>query len=124
MVMAKKKIHGNTKHIIDEKILYALAKRWSPTEEIADLFGCSPDTIERKYMHVLKKARAEGKDALRIAQWKSAIEGGNVAMQIWLGKQKLGQKEPPKEDTSDAAVEEIIFTVHPSMVPDAPKNPV
>ena len=30
--------------------------------------------------------------SLRRAQWKSA-KSGNVTMQIWLGKQWLGQKE-------------------------------
>jgi hypothetical protein len=123
MVMARKKVHGNTKKV-DEKLIYALAKKWCPTEEIADILCISPDTIERRFMHILKKARAEGKESLRTAQWKSALEGGNVAMQIWLGKQKLGQKEPAKEEVAEAVVEEIKFTVHPSMVPDAPRNQV
>jgi hypothetical protein len=37
--------------------------------------------------------------SLRRAQWKSA-EGGNVTMQIWLGKQWLGQKEQHEIDLS------------------------
>ena len=37
---------------------------------------------------------------LRQMQWKSA-ERGNVPMQIWLGKQILGQSESPMGDDDE-----------------------
>jgi hypothetical protein len=121
--MVKKKPYIGHKKL-DENLIYKMAKKWCTTQEIADICECSPDTIERNFMHLLKKARAEGKESLRTAQWKSALEDGSVAMQIWLGKQKLDQKEPAKEEAPEQVIEEIKFTVHPSMVPDAPRTEV
>lgn len=75
-------------------------------EEIASIFGCSEDTIERwckrtyknedgkqmTFAEVYKKHSATGKMSLRRWQFRSA-ESGNVSMQIWLGKQYLGQRD-------------------------------
>ena len=75
-------------------------------EEIASFFKCSEDTIERwckrefededgkpqTFADVYKKYSATGKMSLRRWQFRSA-ESGNVTMQIWLGKQYLGQKD-------------------------------
>jgi hypothetical protein len=68
--------------------------------EIADFMDVSVDTLYRRiqerygctFAEHLSKCAAHAKVALRRAQWKSAIENGNVSMQIWLGKQILGQK--------------------------------
>jgi hypothetical protein len=69
----------------------------STMEEIAGFFGVSIRTIETRlkqpqYAEAAMRGRAKGKISLRRRQWQSA-EGGNVRMQIWLGKQMLGQKE-------------------------------
>ena len=69
-------------------------------EEIAGVLGMDYDTLnrnckEQKKMNIseyIKEHQMGGKMSLRRAQWKSA-ENGNVSMQIWLGKQWLGQKE-------------------------------
>lgn len=69
-------------------------------EEIAGVLGMDYDTLNRncKETHnmpiseYIKMHSQGGKMSLRRAQWKSA-EGGNVSMQIWLGKQWLGQKD-------------------------------
>lgn len=69
-------------------------------EEIAGVLGMDYDTLnrnckEQKNMFIseyIKLHQNGGKMSLRRAQWKSA-ENGNVTMQIWLGKQWLGQKE-------------------------------
>ena len=75
-------------------------------EEIAGFFDCSEDTIERwckrtyededenpmGFADVYKKYSAAGKMSVRRWQFRSA-ENGSVAMQIWLGKQYLGQRE-------------------------------
>ena len=68
--------------------------------DIANWFGCSEDTIERwckrtygeTFAVVFAQKREKGKVSLRRMQWKSA-EAGNVTMQIFLGKQYLGQKD-------------------------------
>jgi hypothetical protein len=68
--------------------------------EIADFMDVSVDTLYRRiqerhgctFAEHLSKCAAHAKVALRRAQWKSAVEHNNVAMQIWLGKQILGQR--------------------------------
>lgn len=76
-------------------------------EEIAGVLGMDYDTLnrnckEQKGMFIseyIKQHQNGGKMSLRRAQWKSA-ENGNVTMQIWLGKQWLGQKEQAEIDLS------------------------
>ena len=80
-------------------------------DEIADFFDCSPDTIERwckreykrGFAEVFKQKRGKGKIALRRMQWQSA-EDGNVTMQIFLGKQFLGQSDKIEANV-DASLE-------------------
>jgi hypothetical protein len=50
-----------------------------------------------------KKGLENGRSSLRRIQWKAAL-AGNTTMQIWLGKQYLGQREPRHEvELNDAA---------------------
>lgn len=86
--MAKKK------YDIDVKQLENLARFGCTNIEIAQFFGCDESTIRKGYSEFLTKGRATQKLRLRQLQWKSA-ESGNVTMQIWLGKQILGQAETP-----------------------------
>ena len=60
--------------------------------------GVSTDTLKRNYEDVINQGKTLGKVALRRAQWKNAIEKNNVTMQIWLGKQCLGQSDSPLEE--------------------------
>ena len=69
-----------------------LAQYGCTNMEIADFFGCSNDLIKKSYSQFTTKGRSKGKIRLRQLQWKSA-ENGNVSMQIWLGKQVLGQSD-------------------------------
>ena len=81
--------------------------------EIAGFFDCSEDTIERwckreygkTFADVFAEKRGKGKIALRRMQWQSA-EAGSVPMQIFLGKNFLGQSDVQKIDASvDASLE-------------------
>lgn len=60
--------------------------------EIADVIGCSHDSLTKYCQAELNKGRNEGCASLRRMQWSKAKEG-NVAMLIWLGKQMLGQSD-------------------------------
>ena len=80
------------KYTIDTKQLQKLAKFDCTNKEMADFFGCSADLLEKSYSEFLTKGRAEQKIRLRQLQWKSA-EKGNVTMQIFLGKNMLGQQD-------------------------------
>ncbi len=80
------------KVVIDADQVYKLAQLGCRLGEIADYFNVSHDTIERRFASELEKGRSELKMTLRRWQLDSAKKG-NVAMQIWLGKQMLGQVE-------------------------------
>lgn len=91
---------ANKKYDIDVKQLENLARFGCTNIEIAQFFGCDESTIRKGYSEFLTKGRATQKLRLRQLQWKSA-ENGNVTMQIWLGKQILGQSETPISDDNE-----------------------
>ena len=75
--------------------------------ECCSVLGMDEDTLERNiaergevnFSEIYKKYSGQGKTSLRRLQYSSA-ESGNVTMQIWLGKQWLGQTD--KTDTNVA----------------------
>lgn len=77
---------------IDGETVFKLAQIGCKNEEIADYFNCSAQTIETRFRPELTKGRSELKMSLRRWQLASA-QKGNVVMQIWLGKQMLGQSD-------------------------------
>jgi hypothetical protein len=77
---------------ITAKQVEQLASIGAKNTEIADFFGCSVDTIERRFAGDLTKGRANLRMSLRRWQLKAA-EKGNSALLIWLGKQMLDQKD-------------------------------
>jgi len=85
----------------DIKIIEALAAEMCSVEEIAAEVGCSKRTLERRFGVLLKKGKSRGCVRLRRAQWKAAV-GGNITMQIWLGKQYLNQSDKFDVGTTDA----------------------
>jgi hypothetical protein len=84
------------KYQIDTIQLQKLATLGCTNKEMADFFGCSADLLEKSYSEFLTKGRAEQKMRLRQLQWKSA-QKGNVTMQIFLGKNILGQQDKIEE---------------------------
>ena len=77
---------------VDTQAIQKLAQMHCTYEEIAMFCDVSTKTLQRSYVHLIKKGREMGKISLRRAQFEKAL-GGNVAMQIWLGKQHLDQKD-------------------------------
>lgn len=90
---------GRPRKEIDNKIFENLCGLQCTLEEIAGVFDCSPDTIERwckqeykeTFAEVYKKHSAKGKTSLRRTQFKLAEK--SAAMAIFLGKNYLGQKD-------------------------------
>ena len=80
------------KYNIDTKEVVKLASYGCTNKEIADFFGCSADLLEKSYSEFLRKGKVSVKIRLRQLQWASA-ENGNVTMQIFLGKNMLGQQD-------------------------------
>lgn len=81
---------------IDADQVEKLAGIGCKTEEIANFFGCSTDTIQRRFAAELIKGRASVRLSLR--RWQlEAAKRGNATLLIWLGKQMLGQIDSPVE---------------------------
>lgn len=98
-----------------------LCKIQSTATECADFFDVSVDTLDRRIKDIGYKGFAEffkrhcssGKRSLRRMQMQSANEG-NVTMQIFLGKNMLGQRD--KTENWDSEGES--FEDDASLTPD------
>ena len=99
---------GRPKKEINQEQFEKLCAICCTQKEIADFFECSIDTVNRWCKRTYKQTFADtyekmsvtGKISLRRWQFKSA-EAGNVTMQIWLGKQYLGQREQIETDNKN-----------------------
>ena len=90
--MGKRIMARPKKYLIDTKDVFKLASYGCTNVEIADFYGCDEGLIRKSYSEFLTKGRANVKIKLRKLQWQSA-ENGNVTMQIFLGKNMLGQQD-------------------------------
>ena len=95
---------GRPKKTIDYESVEKLAGMMCTQEEIASFLGISVRTLQRdaEFCRIYNKAMDNGRSALRRMQWKSA-QSGNTRMQIWLGKQYLGQRD--KQDIDHTVTE-------------------
>jgi len=84
---------------IDRNLVYKLACIQCTPEEIAEVVGCSPAALKKRFKALLEKGKETGKQSLRRAMWEKAING-DTRVQIFLSKQYLGMKDSP-EDTSN-----------------------
>jgi hypothetical protein len=106
---------------IDLETLEKLCSMGCSDEELAGWFGVSVRTIQnrrtqRKFADVMRRGDARGRISIRRAQVRQ-VEAGNVPMIIWMGKNRLGQRDnvacismslPPiktAQDVADAAEE-------------------
>lgn len=93
---------------LDPKQVENLAAIQCSYEEMAYVLGCDPSTLTKsaRYSQAIEAGRARGRMSLKRKQWETAMQG-STTMQIWLGKQYLGQKDK-QEITQDF---DAIFTV-------------
>jgi hypothetical protein len=85
---------------IDWELVARLSELQCTQDEIAHasqtsvdtLANRAPEEVGQKLSDYMKTHAQNGKTSLRRMQWKSA-SGGNIAMQIWLGKQYLAQTD-------------------------------
>lgn len=125
--MAKKV--GRPSIEINKQFFENLCSLHCTKQDIADFFQCSEDTIERfchktydtNFAVVYKKYFTEGKISLRRLQWKSAEEG-SVTMQIWLGRQMLGQTDKVVIEREDVETFEGVVDVLNDIKKDIRKN--
>lgn len=91
---------------IDKKIFEKMCNMWCTKEEIAYMFDCSEDTIERwckkeykrTFSSVYNEHRTWGCYALRRNQLE--LSKKNASMAIFLGKNYLGQSDNVKIEHS------------------------
>ena len=104
--MAKR---GRPKREIDWAKVEGLARFHCTPEEIANFMEIPPRTLTGRdeFSQIYKKGIDAGKMSLRRWQFKSA-ENGNVTMQIWLGKQLLGQTD--KSDCNLKVTKNLKYT--------------
>lgn len=80
------------------------------------MLGCSVDLLtnknnRNKFFEAKEAGQLSGKASLRRMQFKTA-ESGNATMQIWLGKQYLGQKD--KQDVTVDNEQDFVFNILPA----------
>jgi len=85
---------GKTYKKPDKELIKKLAYIMCTYEEIGHIIGMSGEGVKKRYKKIVEEGQAEGKKSLRRAQWEKAL-AGDTKMQIWLGRQYLGQKEDP-----------------------------
>ena len=99
----KTKAKKNKPHIpIDWKQVENLLMAGCSGTEVAAALGIHPDTLYLRVVSELKyesftaysaEFKQKGDSLLKAKQFESAIKDKNIPMQIWLGKQRLGQKD-------------------------------
>jgi hypothetical protein len=92
---------GLRKKIVTPEDVYKLATIGCTDSEIARWFDIKEDTLKYNFAEILVKGRDDVKMALRRAQLKLALSG-NAVMQIWLGKNLLGQSDNPTNSDANA----------------------
>lgn len=106
--MRKEKLEINWK----EFELYA--KAGCPQYKIAECLGIDRDTLrdravkhyKKDYSAISAHFRSKGDLSIEVRQYQKAMDG-NITMLIYLGKVKLGQKEPDSMSTIPPGIEEI-----------------
>jgi len=81
---------------------------------IAEILGISTDTLYLRckkdnkidYTVFSEQKKSEGKELLRAKQYSMAMNG-NITMQIWLGKQYLGQRD--KSEIKETGTKKVIL---------------
>jgi hypothetical protein len=99
---------GRPRIAIDARKIEQMASWGLSAEKIGLVLGCSRATLEANFSAPLKRGRAQCDYRLHTAQIKLALSG-NATMLIWLGKQRLGQSDHPRND--DGEVRTITVTV-------------
>jgi len=106
---------GRPRKAIDWEQVNSLCEIQCTGEEIAAVLGVHYNTLDsackrefkQGFCEYIKKESYGGKSSLRRLQWKNA-EKGSVPMQIWLGKQYLGQSDHTESEIKDIPPIQII----------------
>ena len=108
--VVKKNLGGRPSKLplINKEHFEGMCKIQCTKDEMCGIFQVHEETLTRwchaeysmGFSDIYKKLASTGKMSLRRQQFKSA-ENGNVTMQIWLGKQWLGQTDKVESDNKN-----------------------
>ena len=117
-------VTGRPKKEINQELFEKLCGIMCTEEEIADMFDCSVDTVNRfckeayecTFAEAYKKFSAAGKASLRRYQFKLAQKSASMA--IFLGKNYLGQTDHVElqDDTALAKLDDILKSVRENAI--------
>lgn len=95
---------GRPKKKIDYDLVAKMANIACTEEEIASMLDVSVRKLQKdkEFIRVYQKGLENARSSLRRWQFKAASQG-NVTMQIWLGKQMLGQRDPDRRNNMNAS---------------------
>ena len=96
---------GRPPAIIDWDYVGKLLEAGCPATDIAAEIGIHRDSFYKRceadnnvtFSTFAQEKRTKGDNLLRAAQYKNAMNG-NTSMQIWLGKNRLGQSDKQEEE--------------------------
>lgn len=83
-----------------DQIVARLAFCNASNDTICHALNISTESFQKRFAQIAGQARARGDMCISHAQMLLARKG-NPQMLIWLGKQRLNQREPKDEQTSD-----------------------
>lgn len=78
-----------------------LAEIHCTIKEIGYVMDIKYDMLRKYAMDWIEEGKSVGKIRLRRAQWQNALDEKNVTMQIWLGKNILGQSDGKSDEDSN-----------------------
>jgi hypothetical protein len=124
---------GFQQAIIDLPKIEMLAQLACTMEEIGWHVGAARETIYHwidvhpEVAEAIERGKANGRISLRRSQFKNAL-AGNATMQIWLGKQLLGQRDDPsgaiEAGGSNVVEAEWVESDTKSLTLDSPANDI
>lgn len=117
---------GRPRKFVDFEMVKKLATIGCTHEEIAYALSVSVDTLTRRkgFAEAYKKGDSTGKQSIRHRQHQAGLSG-NVAMLIWLGKVRLGQKDVVSNEHSgnvtvnDGAKDKLISKLNPILTAES-----
>ena len=103
--------------VIDWNIVDELLEAGCEGTHVAAYFGIHPDTLYNRckeehgtdFSAYKAEKRSKGDIKLLKVQFEAAVKDKDKAMMIWLGKQRLGQKEKQETDLNHSGGVQVIM---------------
>jgi len=113
---------GRPKKAIDGEMVEKLAAVGCTVGEIASVLGCNRSTLQRRFAAAIEKGGERGNASLRKKQFELAM-AGNATMLIWLGKQRMGQRDTQSVEHSGPNGGAIPHAIDVVLTDDASQYP-